>query len=87
MEQAFDPKCLPKWHESETATLKAWQKFWNGTGNGIDVVNAKQVSTGSLGRQIQAVHGSFDNDATTIETTLQRVMGSKPAFAVEWLDY
>jgi hypothetical protein len=51
------------------------------------VVSGKQVSTGTLGRRIRACHGSFDNDATTIETTLQRITGAKPAFDVEWIDY
>ena len=87
LEQVFDAKNNPKWHDSEIANVKAWQKFWNGSGNGLDVVSDKQVSTGSLGNKIQAVHGSFDNDATTIETTLRRITGSKPAFPIEWIDY
>jgi hypothetical protein len=87
LEQAFDAKNNPKWHESEIASVKAWQKFWSSSGNGLDVVSDKQVSTGSLGRRIQATHGSFDNDASTIETTLKRITGEKPAFSVEWIDY
>ena len=85
LEQVFDPRNNPKWHESEIGNVKTWQKFW--TGNGLDVVTEKQVSTGMLGRKVQTAHGSFDNDATTIETTLRRITGVKPAFPVEWIDY
>lgn len=85
--QVFEPKANPKWHEEELDSVKRWQKFWTATGNGLDVVGDKQVSTGSLGRRIRACHGSFDNDATTIETTLRRITGEKPPFPVEWIDY
>jgi len=87
LEQAFDAKANPKWHEAEQDSVKRWQKFWSAGGNGLDVVSGKQVSTGSLGRAIRACHGSFDNDAATIETTLKRITGEKPSFAVEWIDY
>ncbi|HEY7640688.1 MAG TPA: C1 family peptidase [Steroidobacteraceae bacterium] len=87
LEQAFDARANPKWHESELDSVKRWQKFWSAGGNGLDVVATKQVSTGSLGRRIRACHGSFDNDAATIETTLRRITGAKPAFPVEWIDY
>jgi hypothetical protein len=87
LEQAFAAKANPKWHEDEIESVKLWQKFWSASGNGLDVVNTRQVSTGTLGRRIRACHGSFDNDATTIETTLRRITGAKPAFPVEWIDY
>ena len=87
LEQAFEAKANPKWHEDELESVKLWQKFWSASGNDLDVVNTKQVSTGTLGRRIRACHGSFDNDATTIETTLRRITGAKPAFPVEWIDY
>lgn len=87
LEQAFEPKANPKWAEAELASVKRWQKFWSAGGNALDVVSTKQVSTGALGRKIRACHGSFDNDAATIETTLKRITGAKPAFAVEWIDY
>jgi hypothetical protein len=87
LEQAFDPKANPKWHEDELESVKLWQKFWSASGNGLDVVSTRQVSTGTLGRRIRACHGSFDNDAATIETTLRRIIGAKPLYAVEWIDY
>lgn len=87
LEQVFDPKSTAKWHEAEQPGVRQWQRFWTAGGNGLDVVTDKQVSTGSLGRRIQAVHGSFDNDASTIELTLRRITGAKPAFPVEWIDY
>jgi papain like protease len=87
LEQAFDPKWTRNWHDGQQQNVKVWQKFWTGTGNGLDVVTDKQVSTGLLGRRIQAAHGSFDNDAATIELTLRRITGAAPAFPVEWIDY
>jgi hypothetical protein len=87
LEQAFDAKANPKWHEDELESVKLWQKFWSASGNGLDVVSTRQVSTGTLGRRIRACHGSFDNDASTIETTLRRITGAKPAFPVQWIDY
>ncbi|HKU13464.1 MAG TPA: C1 family peptidase [Steroidobacteraceae bacterium] len=87
LQQAFEAKANPKWHDGELDSVKRWQKFWSAGGNGLDVVSDKQVSTGSLGPRIRACHGSFDNDATTIETTLRRITGDKLAFGVEWIDY
>jgi hypothetical protein len=87
LEQVFEAKANPKWHQDEIESVKLWQKFWSASGNGLDVVSSKQVSTGTLGRRIRACHGSFDNDATTIEATLRRITGAKPAFPVEWIDY
>ncbi len=85
LEHVFDARSNPRWHDSELDNLKAWQKFWNGAG--LDVVTDKQISTGPLGRKIQSTHGGFDNDAATIELTLRRITGGKPAFPVEWIDY
>ncbi|HEX7114088.1 MAG TPA: C1 family peptidase [Steroidobacter sp.] len=87
LEQVFQPRNTPKWHEAEQPFVKRWQKFWKDGGNGLDIVTEKQVSTGLLGRKIKATHGSFDNDASTIETTLRRILGSKPQFPIEWIDY
>jgi hypothetical protein len=87
LEQAFDVKAIPKWNSDELDSVKRWQKFWSAGGNGLDVVDTRQVSTGTLGRKIRACHGSFDNDAATIELTLRRILGAKPAFPVEWIDY
>ena len=87
LEQVFEAKANPKWHEDELESVQLWQKFWSASGSGLDVVSTRQVSTGTLGRRIRACHGSFDNDATTIETTLRRIIGAKPPYAVEWIDY
>jgi hypothetical protein len=87
LQQVFDTRANPKWHDGEIESVKRWQKFWGASDKGLDVVDRKQVSTGTLGRQIRACHGSFDNDAATIATTLRRILGAKPAFDVEWIDY
>jgi hypothetical protein len=87
LEQVFEPKHNRKWHEDEIDTLKAWQKFWSASGNTLDIVTEKQVSTGSKGRMIQATHGCFDNNADTIDLTIRRITGGAPKLPVEWLDY
>jgi hypothetical protein len=87
LERVYDPKSNPRWHDSELPNVREWQKFWTGLGGSLDVVTEKQVSTGTLGRNIRATHGSFDNDAKTIELTLRRITNEKPAFPIEWLDY
>jgi pimeloyl-ACP methyl ester carboxylesterase len=87
LEQVFAPKHNGKWHAQELESLKAWQKFWNATGNELDRVAERQVPTGTLGRKIPATHGSFDNDADTIATTLTRITGRGLRHPIEWLDY
>jgi hypothetical protein len=87
LEQVFDARDNPKWHDSEQETLKAWQRFWRTDGGTLSVVEDKQVSTGTKGRRIQAAHGSFDNDAETIAFTLRRITGAAPPFPIEWIDY
>lgn len=85
--EVFDPKSNPKWHDAEIANVISWQKFWKDAGGTLDITQDTQVSSGSKGRKIQATHGCFDNDAATIELTLQRVTGKQLAHAVEWLEY
>jgi hypothetical protein len=87
LQQVFDPKALPKWHDSEIDAVKRWQSFWTASELALDVVSDKQVSTGSLGPKIRASHGSFDNDATTLELTLKRITGSTPTYPIEWIEY
>ena len=87
LEQIFDSKNNPKWHPPELPALKAWQTFWQACGNGLDIVSEKHVSTGTLGRKIQASHGCFDNDASTLETTLRRITKADLKFPIEWIEY
>jgi hypothetical protein len=87
LQQVFDAKALPKWNDREIDAVKRWQTFWAASGLTLDVMSAAQVSTGSLGPKIRAAHGSFDNDATTLELTLKRITGSVPAYPIEWIEY
>jgi hypothetical protein len=87
MQQVFDAKANPKWNDGEAEQVKQWQKFWSSSGLSLDIVSDKQVSTGSLGPKIQAAHGSFDNDATTIGLSLKRITGADLSFPIEWIDY
>jgi len=87
LEEVFISKSTRKWNETEIKNVKDWQAFWNGTGNTPNIVSDRQVSTGTQGRMIQAAHGSFDNDATTIAMTLERITGEKLAADIEYIDY
>ena len=46
-------------------------------------------SYASVGMKVleRAAHGSFDNDATTIAMTLERITGGKLAADIEYIDY
>ena len=84
----FKAKQNTDWHDrTQPSALPRWQTFWGTTNPNLHVVDTAQVSTGSAGQQIKASHGSFDNDATTIDTTLARILGAPPRFPVESLDY
>jgi hypothetical protein len=74
------------WADEEEAMVKGWHEFW-GKGANLHVLEDAQVSTGRRGRKIKAAHGSFDNDEKVILDTLRRILGRKPQYAVECLDY
>lgn len=87
LEHAFLKESNERWHESERSAAVEWQAFWTSTGNKVEIVNQPQVSTGKLGRSIPATHGCFDNDASTLTKTMQRMLRQDPAHPIELLDF
>ena len=45
------------------------------------------VRTTKTGDQIDACHGSFDNNIDVLTGTLERIRGSTLVAPMEWLDY
>jgi predicted protein tyrosine phosphatase len=75
------------WHEDEVTAAEQWQALARSCPINLHVIDSAQVSTGRLGRPVPAAHGSFDNDADVIGSTLSRICGGKLRFPVEWLEY
>ena len=59
------------WKEAET---------WTRAGDG-------KVRTTKAGDQIDASHGSFDNNIDVLTGTLERIRGGALVAPMEWLDY
>ena len=88
LEKVFDPSANDEWHDrTQPPALPRWQAFWGNTNPNLHVVDTAQVSTGTLGNQIKASHGCFDNDAGTITATLVRILGPAPTYPIQSLDY
>ncbi len=86
--KVFDRSANGRWQDrAQPSSLPRWQDFWGNANPNLRVVDTAQVSTGPLGRQIKASHGSFDNDAATIDATLALILGSAPRYPIESLDY
>ena len=86
--KVFDRSANDQWQDrAEWLALPRWQDFWGNANANLHVVDTAQVSTGPLGKQIKASHGSFDNNAATINATLALILGNAPQYPVESLDY
>jgi Papain family cysteine protease len=75
------------WHEAELAAVEQWQALGRKHPTNVHVIDSAQISTGRLGRPLPAAHGSFDNDADVIGSTLSRINGGQLQFPVAWLEY
>jgi Papain family cysteine protease len=75
------------WHEEELAAAEQWQALARRRPTNLYVIDSAQVSTGRLGNPVKASHGSFDNDAALITSTLSRICGGALQFPVQWLEY
>ena len=75
------------WHADELAGVEHWQALPSNHPVNLHVIDSAQISTGRLGRPLPIAHGSFDNDAEVIGSTLSRINGGKLRFPVEWLEY
>jgi hypothetical protein len=68
------------------ADVAAWLKMWP-AGELLNLVKAPKVRTTKTGDQIDASHGSFDNNIDVLTGTLERIRGGQLVAPMEWLDY
>lgn len=66
--------------------VAAWLKAWPAGELLHRVATPKVRNTKAMG-QIDAAHGSFDNDIDTLTATLERIKGEALVAPMEWLDY
>jgi hypothetical protein len=93
MQRALDPgyaKDDDQWAAEELQTIRDWLANWQPAAGqtvlGVPVAtpNVRNTKTGG---QIQATHGSFDNNIEALTDTLRRIKGGALIAPIEWLDY
>ena len=93
MQRALDPsyaKDDDQWAAEELQTITDWLANWRPAAGqtvlGVTVAtpNVRNTKTGG---QIQATHGSFDNNIDALTDTLRRIKGGALIAPMEWLDY
>lgn len=75
-----------QWAGPPNADVAAWLKLWPG-GNLLNRVTTPKIRTTKAGDQIDASHGSFDNNIDILTGTLERIRGDALVAPMEWLDY
>ena len=93
MERALDPRYAKdddQWAAEELPTIKDWLAKWQPASGqtvlGVPVASPNVRNT-KAGGQIQATHGSFDNNIDALTDTLRRIKGGALVAPMEWLDY
>lgn len=81
----------PAWSEDQwagppNADITAWLQLWP-AGELLHRVSTPKVRTTKAGDQIDASHGSFDNNIDVLTGTLERIRGDALVAPMEWLDY
>ena len=93
MERALLPafaKDEEQWEKTALASVQLWQKTWGplATKNSLlHTVTTPKVRTTRTQDQIDASHGSFDNNIEVLSETLVRIKGAPLIGEMEWLDY
>lgn len=75
-----------QWAGTPNADVAAWLKLWP-AGALLNRVATPKVRITKAGDQIDAGHGSFDNNIDVLTGTLERIRGGALAAPMEWLDY
>ncbi|NCT82650.1 MAG: C1 family peptidase [Comamonadaceae bacterium] len=75
-----------QWVGPPNADVAAWLKLWP-AGALLNRVDSPKVRTTKTGDQIDASHGSFDNNIDILTGTLERIRGAALVAPMEWLDY
>ena len=93
LERAHLPKYAndaDQWADTELTAVKEWQKEWSASGGAksrTEIVATESVRCSRTGAQVQATHGSFDNNITVFSDIIERVASAKLVSEIEWLDY
>ncbi|TDF81879.1 C1 family peptidase [Pseudomonas sp. H9] len=90
MERTLDPQFAndPKqWNASTLPSVQKWLANWPTKPDRLRVWHSSSVLTTREGRQIQATHGSFDNNIEVLTFVLMRILNKKLIAQIEWLDY
>lgn len=87
---AKDAEGAEQWDAQSLASVRTWQKAWGPLakqhGLAHTIATPKVRNTREMG-QINATHGSFDNNIEVLTETLERIKGAALAAPMEWLDY
>lgn len=75
-----------QWNAASYVDIAAWLKLWP-AGELLNRVATPKVRTTKTGDQIDASHGSFDNNIDVLTGTLERIRGGTLVAPIEWLDY
>ncbi|MEO6277897.1 C1 family peptidase [Roseateles sp.] len=82
----FDDQWTIELDGKPNADVAAWLKLWP-AGELLNRVTKPKVRTTKTGDQIDASHGSFDNNIDVLTGTLERIRGGALVAPMEWLDY
>jgi hypothetical protein len=74
-----------QWAQAELGTIQQWLQQW--PDSQLRVITTPSVRVTREGGQVQATHGSFDNNIDVITETLQRIRQAPLVAPLEWLDY
>ncbi|MET0519419.1 MAG: C1 family peptidase [Burkholderiaceae bacterium] len=93
MERSLLPayaKDADQWARETLPAVQQWQKAWGplAAKNGLmHTVTTPKVRTTKRMDQIDATHGSFDNNIDVLTETLMRIKSAALVAPMEWLDY
>ncbi|MEG1040905.1 MAG: C1 family peptidase [Pseudomonas sp.] len=76
-----------QWDASSLPSVQQWQANWPSKPDRLRVWQSPWVRTTRDGQQIQATHGSFDNNIEVLTFVLMRILGKQLIGPIEWLDY
>jgi hypothetical protein len=91
MERALDPRYAndkEQWADEELHWVQEWQARWGTTASSLAFPEARPfVEDTKEGGQVQATHGSFDNNIAVMGQSLRKISATPLVAPMEWLDY
>ncbi len=93
MERALLPNYArdeEQWEKSKLPGMQQWQKTWGPLATKhklMHTITTPKVRNTRAQDQIDATHGSFDNNIEVLSETLVRIKGAPLVSEMEWLDY